>query len=127
MAIAPFAAPSKSIGPSDHGIVKVYHAAALTVKAELSASPPMLAYSFTVFNTTAAAAYLQVFDLASASVTLGTTTPRFALGIPASGSIFVEFEKPMLFTVGFVVAGTTTATGATGAALNVVIAYMDVP
>lgn len=73
-------------------------------------------------NTTAAAAYVQLFDAAStAGVTLGTTVPTWVVrsdpndpsigdGLPTHG---------VVFTRGIVAASTTTATGATGATQHV--------
>jgi hypothetical protein len=70
-----------------------------------------------IFNTTAAAAYVQFFDAAAAAdVTLNSTVPLFALGIPASEGACRALAKPIQFTKGMVVASTTTPTGATGAA-----------
>ncbi len=69
-----------------------------------------------LLNTTTAAAYVQVFDAAAAAdVTVGTTTPTFVLGLPASGGAANSFAKPIKFTLGIVVASTTTATGASAA------------
>jgi len=73
-------------------------------------------------NTTAADAYLQLFDKATAAeVTVGTTVPDWVVqsdandpsvgdGLPTSGLIFEN---------GVVVASTTTATGDTGATQHV--------
>ena len=73
-------------------------------------------------NTTAAAAYTQLFDAAlAADVTLGTTLPDWAVrsdasdpslgdGLPESGLVFVN---------GIVAASTTTLLGSTGAIQHV--------
>lgn len=77
-------------------------------------------------NTTAAAAYLQIFDLLAASVTLGTTTAKWTVRLAANESVSVPMLLPLglgqvnsLATAGISMAGTTTATGSTGAAISV--------
>ena len=68
-----------------------------------------------VVNTTAAAAYLQLFDAAAtADVTLGTTLPTLSVQIAASGQTTLT-NVSTIFRKGIVVASTTTATGNTGA------------
>ena len=69
-----------------------------------------------LFNTTAAVAYVQFFNAAAAAdVTVGTTTPTFVLGLPASGGATRSLYRPSRFPLGMVIASTTTATGSTGA------------
>lgn len=77
-------------------------------------------------NTTAAVAYLQVFDLAAASVVLGTTTPKWTVRLAANESVSVPMLLPLgmgqlqpLATAGMSMAGTTTPTGSTGAPVSV--------
>jgi hypothetical protein len=74
-----------------------------------------------LINTTAAAAYLQVFDVPAASVVLGTTVPKFVVPLGASEIMSPEsFEPPIQFTgTGLSIAGTTTAGGNTGAQIKV--------
>ena len=75
-------------------------------------------------NTTAAVAYLQVFNLPAASVTLGTTAPLLSYRLEASTSKVVAPALPVILGgSGFSVAGTTTRTGSTGAALDINILY----
>lgn len=76
-------------------------------------------------NTTAAVAYLQIFDLASGSVTLGTTPAKWTVRLAANQSLSVPMLLPLDLgklngsTAGISMAGTTTATGNTGAAISV--------
>jgi hypothetical protein len=76
-------------------------------------------------NTTAAIAYLQIFDFLAANVTLGTTTPKWTLRLAANESVSVPMLVPLGLgqlndgTSGISAAGTTTATGNTGAAISV--------
>ncbi len=62
--------------------------------------------------------WIQVFDLASGSVTLGTTTPKMAWPIPAAGYWEDPFPGEMrpAFATAITVAAATTATGATAPA-----------
>lgn len=83
-----------------------------------------------VINPNVTDAYLQLFDLAVADVTLGTTTPKVSFLIPAgsggaSGAYADDFGVDGLhFQTAITYACTTTATGntapTTGLILNVV-------
>lgn len=79
-------------------------------------------YGFSLKNTTAADAYIQMFDLATGSVTLGTTTPKLSFWIPASGSYDYAFngESKLTFATAISIAVTTTATGSTAPATGLV-------
>lgn len=80
-----------------------------------------LLYGWAIINTTAAVAYIQVFDVAAVGdVTLGTTTPRFVIPLAANGVYHFAMKKPIPFSTGIVVFSTTTTTGSTGAASNAV-------
>ena len=72
------------------------------------------------YNPNASAAYIQVFDVANASVTVGTTTPTYVIPIPATSAANVEFTNGINHGTAVVVAATTTATGSTalGSALT---------
>lgn len=72
-------------------------------------------YGYHLFNTTAAVAYVQIFNVAAASVTLGTTAPTFSIGIPASGGVTVNFDKGIAFGTAISFGCTTTRAGSTGA------------
>ena len=78
-------------------------------------------------NTTAATAYLQVFFKPSASVTLGTTTADWFIRLGANESTpWLAF--PFLVGIpggsGISIAGTTTPTGSTGAAISVMLTFL---
>lgn len=65
-------------------------------------------------NTGIAAAYVQIFDVASGSVTLGTTVPKMAKWVPAGGAWEEKFQdEGIAFTTAITVAATTTTTGLT--------------
>jgi hypothetical protein len=80
-------------------------------------------YGYHLFNTTAAVAYVQIFNVAAGSVTLGTTTPTISIGIPASGGVTVNFDKGIAFGTAISFACTTTRTGSTGATCDVNFFY----
>lgn len=73
-------------------------------------------------NTTVADAYVQVFNAAAAAdVTVGTTVPDWVIFSPP-GDVSEENSIPapgMIFTLGIVVASTTTPTNATAATQHV--------
>ena len=105
--------------------VKTFNAS-VTTAADVTTDSKILIYSFTLFNTTAAAAYLQVFDKQSGSVSLGTTDPTYVIGIPAvasGGHVQVMLPKPILHTTGLTIAATTTRGGSTTAAVETTITY----
>lgn len=66
-------------------------------------------------NPNAADAYLQLFDLPVASVTVGTTTPKQSFLIPAGGGNAGAYESawknPIPFNNAITYAVTTSATG----------------
>jgi hypothetical protein len=94
-----------------------------TVK-DVKASAAGQLYHLKLVNTTAAVAYLQIFNVKAASVTLGTTVPTWTLRLAASESVNVVMATPVqLGGSGISIAGTTTATGSTGAAISVSALY----
>jgi hypothetical protein len=79
-------------------------------------------------NTTAAVAYLQIFDLAAPTV--GTTVPKLVIRLAANESLVVPIPKPIalgqaqtLATAGIAMAGTTGAGNAVAAAISVAAAF----
>jgi phage protein U len=75
---------------------------------------------YMMYNPNASAVYIQVFDVASASVTLGTTTPTYVIPLPASAGANVEFRNGITHSTAITVAVTTTATGSTAPATALV-------
>ena len=80
---------------------------------------PGLLFALEVQNSNATAAYLQLFD--HASPTLGTTLPVQSFLIPASGAMDKVFPVPVSFTNAIKYAATTTATGAVGPVVGLVL------
>lgn len=77
------------------------------------------------YNPNATVAYIQVFDAASASVTVGTTAPDMVFGIPATGAANLEFTNGVNMGTAITLVCTTTATGSTapGTGLDLTIFY----
>jgi hypothetical protein len=68
---------------------------------------------YMIYNPNAAAIYVQVFDVASGSVTLGSTTPTYVVTIPPAAGANVEFTLGVNHATAITLAATTTATGST--------------
>ena len=101
----------------------LYTAQATSTKAEVTDDPNSEVWGFSISNGTAALAYLQVFDLDADAVTVGSTAPTYAIGVPAGEAICVVFPKQIIHQTGFTIASTTTRTGSSNAAQEVTIFY----
>lgn len=64
-----------------------------------------------IYNPNATAAYVIIYNVASGSVTVGTTNPQMVLAIPATSAANVEFGNGINFTTAIAVAATTTGGG----------------
>lgn len=73
-------------------------------------------YGYHFANSNASLEYVQIFNLASGSVVLGTTTPTWTIGIPANSAVTIEMPTPIAHTSAISIAATTTPTGATAPA-----------
>jgi hypothetical protein len=100
------------------GATPFFDDAVAGTKATVKAAPGKL-HLLKLRNSTAAVAYLQVFDALAASVTVGTTVPTYCIPLGANESVAIPFDFPIDFRVGMVIAGCTTPTGNTGAAIDV--------
>ena len=99
--------PTSAVG---HTVRRNVGATVLSIK-----SGPGTLFGFVVQNTTIAAAWLQVFDVATGSVALGTTAPDLEIQIAAAGQIVVMLgERGVAFGVAISIASTTGEMGATG-------------
>ena len=83
-------------------------------------------YGFDFVNTGSAAAYVQIFDAAAGSVTLGTTPPKLSKWVPAGGSWEEKFtgEGKISFGTAITIAATSTPTGA-GAPQSPILANVN--
>lgn len=85
-------------------------------------------YSISAYSPTSAVSYLQVYNIAQGSVTVGTSSPTMSICIgnssfaPATG---LSFNPPIQFSNGggFSYAVTTTANGSTAPAANVTLHF----
>jgi hypothetical protein len=89
-----------------------YQSALTNTKVAVKASAGNL-YGYHIYNPNTSVVYIQIFNLASASVTLGTTTPTMVLVVPANGWLELMFPVPISFGTAITLAATTTASGST--------------
>lgn len=69
-------------------------------------------YGLRSYNSGASYVYIQIFDVASGSVTLGTTTPNESIPVPNAGIYdIVHAAAPVTHSTAISVAATATATG----------------
>ena len=77
-----------------------------------------------VSNPNTVDAFVQLFDVAAASVVVGTTTPKLSFIVPASGAMDKEWGRGIQFNAALTYACTTTATGSgdptTGLIVNLI-------
>lgn len=78
-------------------------------------------YSVHIENSNSSKAYVQFYDLASGSVTVGTSTPKKTLFIPPNGAYDFDWAIPVAFATAISIAATTTATGSTAPTNNLLI------
>lgn len=85
-------------------------------------------HAIAVANKNNADAFIQFFDTAAASVTVGTTTPVFSILVPkGDGTLYGQFDTtftfPVKFNAAITYACTTTPTGSgdpsTGLTVNI--------
>lgn len=86
---------------------------ALTNTAQaIKASPGKLGGWF-IYNPNASVAYVPIYNVASGSVTVGTTNPLMVLAIPAGSAANLEMVNGITFDTAIAVAAATTAAGNT--------------
>lgn len=66
---------------------------------------------YMIFNPNTVETHVQVFNVASGSVTLGSTTPTYVLTIPANSAANLELTCGINHSTAITIAATTTATG----------------
>ncbi len=78
-----------------------------------------------IYNPNATAAYVMVYDIAAASVTVGTSTPKLVFCIPAGGGANLEIMAGIPFGTALSCAAATTGAGNTAptTALEAMIWY----
>lgn len=86
-------------------------------------------FGWLAVNQAAAESFIQVFDVAQAStVTLGTTVPNYVIPVPASGAggyaaITLDNDNAIPHTNGIQVAATTTRSGSSTAAVDLLMFF----
>lgn len=71
-------------------------------------------YYIHVYNSNTTDCFLQIYDAAAGSVTVGTTTPDMTLCVPAGGVLDTPMDGSALgFSTAITIAATTTITGGT--------------
>jgi len=64
-------------------------------------------------NSTTANTYLQIWNLATGNITIGTTAPLYSFGVPFGGGAYIPFPEPLAFSTAITIAATTTRAGST--------------
>lgn len=100
---------ARQLNASPHVVAcETYHEDSFTTK-QLVAAGKKNCYSATFYNPTNVVVFLKFYDAAAISdVTVGTTVPKFTIGVPAQGFGSEALPVPMhKFTLGIVIAPTT--------------------
>lgn len=104
--------PSVIAVPATSGGTLTYDGAVTTTVVSVKSSAGQL-YGYHIGNSNTTACYLQMFNVASGSVTLGTTTPTRSLFIPASFGAARTLNPGAAFGTAISIAATTTRAGST--------------
>lgn len=85
---------------------------------------PCLVFNIVIFNPDATStAYVQFFDAASSSVTVGSTAPTFVLPVGPKAGMVLALNCPRAFRTAVTIAATLTATGSGQPGTAVVISF----
>jgi len=113
-----------AIGSDTH-----FNAEATATVISVTSNPAQL-YHLEISNSdNSTFAFIQIFDLATGSVTLGTTTPKLSFVLPGNGGADKFFNVPINFDTAISYAVTTTKDGLTAPTNNLVanIIFKDTP
>lgn len=89
----------------------IYNNTALSsTKQAVNASAGNL-YGYHIYNPNGVVIYIQLFNLASASVTIGSTSPTAVIAVPPLGWADATPATPISFSTALTIAATTTSTG----------------
>lgn len=103
----------QTVAGTTGGYSKIKYAAQTTTVQTVKGTVGTLA-GYMIYNPNSSVAYVQLFDVATAtSVTLGTTVPDVILPIPATSGANILSDTGIAFANGIKLACTTTATGLT--------------
>jgi len=90
-----------------------FYTSALTNTASAVKASAGQVYGWDFHNPNSAVAYVQFFNTAQGSVTVGTTTPVMSIGLPANSKGQAQWPHGLQFSTAITVAAATTRTGGT--------------
>jgi hypothetical protein len=93
-----------------------------STKTEIKASSGTVG-GYMIYNPNTAVAHVQIWNVASGSITVGTTAPTYVLSIPAGSAANLELTCGVAHSTAINVAATTTPTGSTAPASPLVCAF----
>lgn len=117
--------PNPTEGASTMNATSSDGATALTSTAQAIKASAGCLYGYYIYNPNSSAAFVQFYNTASGSVTVGTTNPLFMLTIPASSAANLWIGEGVLFSTAMSWSATSTAggNGAPTTALDAVAWY----
>lgn len=108
-----------------------YQSALSSTKQQIKGSAGTFGGFINLFNPNTATTYIQVFNKASASVTVGSTTPDFVITLPGIASASgtgsdrnLEITCGLAMNTGITIAATTTASGSSAPANAIVATFL---
>ncbi|HWR15160.1 MAG TPA: hypothetical protein VN577_10045 [Terriglobales bacterium] len=99
-----------NIVPATSGGFSIYSGSIGATKTQVKASAGQL-FGWHIFNSNATTVYVQIYDVANASITVGTTTPTMSIGLPAGSAANVMTDTGTQFSTAINFACTLTRTG----------------
>lgn len=108
------ASDQSTLAVSLGGLSTFFNSALFATVVAIKASAGKL-YGYNLYNPNTSTVFIQFFDAATGSVTLGTTAPKFSLALPSNTNAFVgldtNFPIGITFSTAISAAATTTAAG----------------
>jgi hypothetical protein len=89
----------------------------LDAKETILAAPGTL-FGYELFNESADTIFVHFYDALIANVTVGTTAPKWTVGLQTVSGSRMEIYGGMVFTTGITIAATTTPGGSTEPGAN---------
>lgn len=116
--------PTPSPSSSTAALIPVLTTALTNTAVAIKASTGRV-YYYHIYNPNVTGAFIQFYNVAAGSVTVGTTAAQRILFIPAGGVLDTPITIPWSFSTAISYAATTTATGGT-ALSTAILANVDV-
>lgn len=107
-----------SLQPTTSGGSSTYTGNITNTAVAVDASPGQV-YGYFFYNANSSVCYVQFWNTAQGSVTVGTTAPILSMGIPALGGANVAFPNGIAFSTAITIAATTTRAGGSACASGV--------